>query len=292
VEFINKVLKVTSPHELGYEGIFEYLIQFHISFGLISLIAGTAILAMRKGSDNHKKIGRVFVAVMLGNFLLGVPLGSLGQLLVGEPASFMTVIGALFVGCATYSGYRLAKTGGDATAWYDKGMLGLQIFTASAYFYVAALMVAGTSLFGIMALNTQEAVQFMFSDNKFYLFEIDVALVATAGGTIFGIITSESFITPLFLSAIVFWLSIEDWKRIRGAKLERTQIIHQHLTRLLLVFGAAISAVLLNTGQVSLAVCWSLPSACALLLSLYFRRNGYRRAAKATSSASPSTVQA
>jgi hypothetical protein len=171
-------------------------------------------------------------------------------------------------------------------------MLGLQIFTASAYFYVGALMVVGTSLFGLTALNTQEAAQFMFSDNKFYFFEMDVALVSTAGGTIFGIITSENFVTPLFLSAIVFWFSIEDWKRIRGAKLERTQIIHQHLTRLLMVFGAAISAVLLNSAWVSLAVCWSLPSACALLLSLYYRRTGYRRATKATSSTSPSTVQA
>jgi uncharacterized membrane protein len=291
VEFIDKILKVTNPRELGYEGVFEYLIQFHISFGIIALITGTVILAMSKGTQNHKKVGRVFVAIMLGNFLLGVPLGSLGLLAVGRPAGFMTVIGALFVGCATYSGYRLAKAGVGATAWHDKAMLGLQIFTGSAYFYVAALMVVGTSLFGLTALNTQEAAQFMFSDNKFYLFETDVALVATAGGTIFGIIVSENFVTPLFLSAITFWFSIEDWQRIRGAKLARTQIIHQHLTRLLTVYSAAISAVLLNTGQVSLAVCWALPVACALFLSLYYRRSGYRRAAKAIASTSPSTAQ-
>lgn len=87
-------------------------------------------------------------------------------------------------------------------------------------------MVVSTSLFRLTALNTQEAAQFTFSDNKFYLFEVDVALVSTAGGTIFGNIVSENFVTPLFLSAIVFWFSIENWKRIRGAKLEHTQIIH------------------------------------------------------------------
>jgi hypothetical protein len=280
VEFIDKVLMLASPRELGYEGIFETLIQFHITFGLISLIAGTTILAMTKGDSNHKKIGRVFVIAMLGNFLLGVPLGSLGQLLVGEPANFMTVIGAMFVGTVTYSGYRLAKKGSEATAWQDKSMLGLQIITASAYFYVAALMVVGTSLFGLTALTLQEATQFAFTDNRFYFFEMDVALVSTTGGTIFAVIASENFLTPLFLSAITIWFSVEDWKRIRGeVNLARAQIIQQHLTRLLVIFGAAISAVLLNTSWVSYAVCWSLPPFLALCLAGYIRRTGHRRQA-------------
>lgn len=292
MELINKLLKVANPADLGYAGIFEYMIQFHISFGVIALITGTIILVMRKGTRNHKRIGRVFVAIMLGNFLLGVPLGSAGLLSVGRPAGFLTVIGALFVGCGTYSAYRLVTAGMNATAWYDKAMLGLQIFTASAYLYVAALMVIGTSLFGLTALNTQEAAQFVLSDNKFYLFEIDVALVSTVGGTIFGIIVSENFVTPLFLSAIVFWFSIEDWKRIAGGKLDHTQIIHQHLTRLLVVFSAAIAAALLNTGWLSLAVCWSFPVGCALLLSLYYRHIGYRRPTKATSSTSQVSIPA
>ena len=75
MEFIDKVLKIASPQELGYVGAFEFLIQFHILFGLTSLITGVAILALTKGSASLKRIGRVFVIVMLGNFLLGVPLG-------------------------------------------------------------------------------------------------------------------------------------------------------------------------------------------------------------------------
>ena len=145
---IEKLLQIGSPQNLGYEGIFKLLIQLHISFGLVSLVTGFTILALSKGTPNHKKVGRVFVGVMLGNFMLGVPLGSLGQLMVGEPASFMTVIGAIFVGAATFSGYRLAKVGAGARAWYDKAALGLQMFAAACYFYVAALMVAGRSLFG------------------------------------------------------------------------------------------------------------------------------------------------
>ena len=290
MEFIEKLLKFTNPQDLGYAGIFEYLIQFHITFGLISLITGTLILALRKGDANHKKVGRVFVIVMLGNFLLGVPLGSLGQLLVGEPASFMTVVGALFVGTATFSGYRLAKAGVGAHMWYDKGMLGLQIFTSLGYFYLAVLMVAGGSVLGLTALTESTAEQFVFADNSFLMFELGVALVSTTGGTVFAIIAAENFATPLFLSLVVGWFSYQDWMRIFGkSPIERQEIIQQHLARLLVMYGAAVGAVLLNTSWLSLAVCWTFPTAIALAASFYYRRVGYRRRTRTRTRTSTST---
>jgi hypothetical protein len=273
MEFIDKVLKLANPQELGYAGVFEFLIQFHILFGLVSLLTGTAILTLKKGNTTHKQIGRVFVIVMLGNFLLGVPLGSAGQLMVGEPANLMTVIGAIFVGAATFSGYRLAAAGVHATRWYDKGMLGLQIISALCYLYLATLMVIGTSLFGLTALTLSEAQQFSFSDNSFNIFQLNVALISTSSGNIFAIIASENFATPLFLGMIAVWFSYQDWIRVQGhTDIARSEIINQHLTRLLVVFGAAISAVLLNTSWVSYATCWSFPPLLALGLSYYFRQ--------------------
>jgi hypothetical protein len=271
MEFVDKVLKLTNPQELGYVGVFEFLIQFHILFGLISLATGVAILTLRKGDASHKRIGRVFVIVMLGNFLLGVPLGSVGQLIVGEPANLMTVIGALFVGAATFSGFRLAAAGVNARRWFDKGMLGIQIISAVCYFYLAALMVVGTSLLGLMALRLSDAQQFLFMDNRFNLFELDVALVSTSGGTVFAIIASENFTTPLFLGMIATWFSYQDWLRIQGnTTIVRSEIINQHLTRLLIVFSAAISGVLLNTSWLSYSMCWSVPPALALGLSVFY----------------------
>jgi hypothetical protein len=127
-------------------------------------------------------------------------------------------------------------------------------------------------------LTLPNAEQFVLLDNKFSFFEMDVALVSTSQGTIFGVIASENFVTPLFLSAITIWFSIEDWRRIRGTvKFTRPRLIQQHLTRLLVVFSAAISGVLLNTSWVSYAVCWSLPPAFALCLVAYFRHYGYQR---------------
>jgi len=288
VEFIEKLMLLPYPQELGYVGIFELLIQFHISFGLISLITGSAILALTKGSRNHKMIGRVFVVVMMGNFMLGVPLGSFGQLVVGEPASVMTVVGALFVGAVTFSGYRVAKAGANAGAWYDKAMLALQLLAALLYLYVALLMIFGTSLLGLTAL-TMEGQQFTLLDNKFYLFEDNVQLVSTTGGTVFAIIICENFLTPLFLSALAFWLSYQDWIRIMGTKkIPRTEIIQQHLTRLLLIFSVAITAVLLNANLISFWLDWSLPLVCALGLALYFKVYGYNR----RSSKAPNTVRA
>ena len=121
-------------------------------------------------------------------------------------------------------------------------------------------MVAGTSLFGLMALTLQDAQQFLFADNRFYLFEMDVALVSTSGGTIFAIIASENFATPLFLAMIAIWFSYQNWVRIRGnSVIARTEIINQHLTRLLTVFRAAKSGVLLNTSWLRFSTCWTFP---------------------------------
>ena len=277
MEFIEKLMKLPNPQALGYEGIFEFLIQIHITFGLIALITGSVILALRKGSQNHKKIGRVFVVVMLGNFLLGVPLGTLGQLLVGEPANVMTVIGAMLVGTVTFSGYRLAKAKANARAWYDKVMLGIQILTAGLYSYFAALTAIGTDLLGLTSLTLEEA-QFTLADNSFDIFGQSVQLISTTGGFVFAIMISENFVTPLFLSAVLFWFSYEDWGRIMSTgKYAPPAIIHQHLTRLIVAFSATVTAVLLNISWLSFWVDWSFPTVCGLALASYYRVYGYKR---------------
>jgi hypothetical protein len=219
---------------------------------------------------------------------VGVPLGSVGQLVVGEPANLTTVIGAIFIGATTFSGYRLASAGVNARKWYDKSMLLMQVISALGYLCLAVLMVAGTSFLGLMALTLQDARQFIFADNSFFLFEMNVALVSTSSGTVFAIIASENFATPLFLAMIAAWFSYQDWVRIRGnSVIARSEIINQHLTRLLIVFSAAISGVLLNTSWLSFSTCWSFPPLLALGLSLYFRQTSKERKPDVVLNSSP-----
>lgn len=277
MNFIDKLLLIGNPQELGYAGIFELLIQMHITFGVITLVTGTLILGLRKGTLNHKKIGKVFVIAMLGNFLLGVPLGTAGQLLVGEPADIMTAVGAMFVGTLAYSGYRWAQAGATPIVWYDKAMWGVQVLTAGLYFYVALLMVAGTSLLGLTAL-TMAGDQATIFDNSFDLLKEDAYLVGTTSGTVFAYIISETFVTPLFLSVLLIWFSYKDWERFQGTKkIARAERIQQHLTRLLVTYGATITAVMLNANWTSFWVDWTLPAVVALGVSAYYFIYGYQR---------------
>jgi uncharacterized membrane protein len=277
MKFIEKLAKLLNPEALGYAGVFEQFVQVHIIFGLISLISGIAILILNKGTLTHKRIGRIFVGVMLGSFLLGVPLGSLGQLTVGEPANFMTVIGAILVGGVTYSGFRLARAGVSATAWHDKAALGIIGLAGLGYFYVAALLVAGTNLFGLGAFSLT-GEPFTLLDNKFNIAGQGVVLVGTSIESIFAVIISENFVTPLFLGSVAAWFVYQDWHRIRGTKsYARPRIIEQHYTRLLVVFSAAISAVLLNIEWLSFWLCWGLPSACALIFVFFYGAPGRTR---------------
>lgn len=288
MQFIDKLAKFFEPEELGYQGIFEILIQFHIICGAISLLAGTAIIVLSKGNERHRKIGRVYIWVMMANFMVGVPLSSLAQLYVQEPLDWMTGVGSMLVGAFVWSGYRMIQRGNTEIKWHDKAALWLVIGTAGLYFMLAILMVAGTSVFGMMALHIQTAEQFLPSDNRMYIMELSPVLVATSGGTIFSIILAESFVTPLFFALVCSWVAIEDWRRIYGGKsLPRPKVIRQHFFRMLMAFNASLSAVLLNGGWVSFNTCWLAPGLAMLGLYFYFRFFGTRkraRKAKPTSS--------
>jgi uncharacterized membrane protein len=284
MELVKKILLLGDPQALGYQGVFELMIQFHVSFGLMSLIAGTVILALSKGTQTHRTIGRIFVVLMLCNFLLGVPLGTIGQLMAGRPANLMTAIGAMFVGTVVFSGYRLASAGVAARAWYDKAMLAFQVFVASLYLYLVVLMILGDSLFGFSVYADFEGKPFLFGDNRYPLFAMHPVAFGTAGGTMFAYVASESFIAPLFYVGLTAWLSRQDWSRVRGtANLTQGQVVGQHFTRMLLAFAGSVTAVLLNTGWLSFAMCWLLPLVSALALSAWFRRAGTRTTSPAHS---------
>jgi hypothetical protein len=200
-------------------GISQLLVQIHITCGVISLITGAVVLSLTKGTKNHKKIGKIFVYAMMVKFPLGMPLGTYGQLALDEPANLMTAIGAMLVGTVTFSGYRLVQANAGDGIWYDKAMLGLQIFTAFLYFYLAILTVLGSDFLGLVAL-TNDAEQFTLFDNSFAIFTLDYILVGTAGspanGTIFAVIASETFLCPLFLSGLLVWFSSKTGNALTG----------------------------------------------------------------------------
>lgn len=274
-EFLSKFYAIIDPEILAYVGIFKPMIQMHISFGAIALIAGTVILASIKGSIIHKKIGIVFVAVMIGNFLLGTMLGSVGQVARGAPPNILTFLGSFLIGTLTFSGYRLVNVKGEAArGWPDKTMLLLQIVVSAAYFYIALLMVIGTDLFGLMAVTPWNLDQFALSNNRFGLTEGRLSLIQTTNGMILAVIISENFLAALLSGSLLAWFAFEDWARIMGPKLpyDRIKSIKQHFARLITVFAGGVTAASLNLELVSFWVSWTVPYLLGFVLIYYFNR--------------------
>ena len=276
---IEKILNLPNPEELGagYAGIFSYLIQVHIVMGLISLLAGGIVLVMTKGTAIHKRIGLVAVTALMINFVLGVPLGTLARISSGAPANLLTAIGAVYVGVLTYSGFRLARKGAMARSWIDKAFWVVQVLTAIVYGYITVLMVTGTPLLGLIAV-TVEGKPLTLALNTYPAFEASAHVVATTGGKAFGIIASENFISPALYGLILAWFAIQDWGRISGRRTySREQIIHGHVSRVLLGFSGAVVAALLNLDWFSIWLNWTIPAVAALGLAAYFRVFGFRQ---------------
>ena len=121
---IEKILKLSNPEELGYAGIFGFLIQTHIVLGLLTLVTASIVLVMTKGTALHKRVGLVVVIALMANFLLGVPLGTFGRMANGLEANLLTSVGAVYVGVLAFSGFRLAQAGALARGWLDKTFWG------------------------------------------------------------------------------------------------------------------------------------------------------------------------
>jgi hypothetical protein len=274
-KFLSKFYAIIDPEMLDYVGIFKPMIQIHISFGATALIAGMVILASTKGSVIHKKIGIVFVAVMIGNFLLGTMLGSIGQVARGAPPNILTFLGSFLIGTLTFSGYRLVNVRGEAARGLpDKAMLLLQIVTSAVYFYVALLMVIGTDLFGLMAVTRWDLEQYVFSNNKYELMDSGFSLIQTTGGMILAVIISENFSAALVNGSFLAWFAFEDWHRIMGPKLpyDRIKSVKQHFARLITVFAGGVTAASLNLELVSFWVSWTFPYLFGFVLIYYFNR--------------------
>ena len=274
-KFLSKFYAIIDPEMLDYVGIFKPMIQIHISFGATALIAGMVILASTKGSVIHKKIGIVFVAVMIGNFLLGTMLGSIGQVARGTPPNILTFLGSFLIGTLTFSGYRLVNVRGEAARGLpDKAMLLLQIVTSAVYFYVALLMVIGTDLFGLMAVTRWDLEQYVFSNNKYELMDSGFSLIQTTGGMILAVIISENFLAALVNGSFLAWFAFEDWHRIMGPKLpyDRIKSVKQHFARLITVFAGGVTAASLNLELVSFWVSWTFPYLFGFVLIYYFNR--------------------
>ena len=274
-EFLRKFYAIVDPEMLDYVGVFKPMIQAHISFGAIALITGLMILVSAKGNALHKKIGLVFVAVMIGNFLLGTVLESIGQVAGGAPPNILTFLGSFLIGTLTFSGYRLVSLRGSvARGWADKAMLTLQILTCIAYFYVALLMVVGTDLFSLMAVTPWGQEQFTFADNSYSLTGGRFRLIQTAGGTVVAVIISENFISALLSGSFLAWFAFEDWTRIMGPEqpYDRVKSIKQHFARLITVFAGGVTAASLNMELVSYWVSWTFPYLFGFLLIWRFNR--------------------
>lgn len=274
-EFLTKFYAIVDPEMLDYVGVFKPMIQAHISFGAIALITGLVVLVSTKGNAAHKKVGLVFVAAMLGNFLLGTVLGSAGQVAGGAPPNILTFLGSFLIGTLTFSGYRLVSVrGSTARGWADKAMLTLQILTSIAYFYVALLMVVGTDLFGLMAVTPWGQEQFLFADNSYSLTGGRFRLIQTTGGTILAVIISENFISALLSGSFLAWFAFEDWVRIIGPEspYDRIKSVKQHFARLITVFAGGVTAASLNMELVSYWVSWTFPYLIGFLLIWRFNR--------------------
>ena len=95
---------------------------------------------------------------------------------------------------------------------------------------------------------------------------------------IIGVIASENFTAPLLYGLILAWFGIQDWGRISGKRTySRSEIIHQHYSRLLVAYSLAVVAVLLNTAWMSIWLEWTIPTIAALGLAAYFRVYGYKQ---------------
>jgi hypothetical protein len=274
-EFLRKFYAIVDPEMLDYVGIFKPMIQAHISFGAIALIAGLMILVSTKGNAIHKKVGIVFVAAMIGNFLLGTVLGSAGQVAGGAPPNILTFLGSFLIGTLTFSGYRLVSVRGEAARGKaDKAMLFLQIATSVVYFYIALLMLVGTDLFGLMAVTPWNLDQFALSNNRFGLTESRLSLIQTTDGMIVAAIISENFVSALLSGSFLIWFAMEDWARIMGPELpyDRMKSIKQHFARLITVFAGGVTAASLNLELVSYWVSWTFPYLFGFVLIYYFNR--------------------
>ena len=274
-EFLAKFYAIVDPGMLDYVGVFKPMIQAHISFGAIALITGLVVLISTKGSAVHKKIGLLFVAAMIGNFLLGTVLGSAGQVAGGAPPNILTFLGSFLIGTLTFSGYRLVSVrGSTARGWADKAMLAFQILTSIAYFYVALLMVVGTDLFGLMAVTPWGQEQFLFVDNSYSFTGGRFRLIQTTGGTILAVIISENFISALLSGSFLAWFAFEDWVRIIGPEspYDRIKSVKQHFARLITVFAGGVTAASLNMELVSYWVSWTFPYLIGFLLIWRFNR--------------------
>ena len=276
---IEKILKLSNPEELGYAGIFGFLIQTHIVLGLLTLVTASIVLVMTKGTALHKRVGLVVVIALMANFLLGVPLGTFGRMANGLEANLLTSVGAVYVGVLAFSGFRLAQAGALARGWLDKTFWGLQILTTVVYGYLALLMVMGTGFLGLKAV-TYENEQLTLGNNTFPVFEAGAHLVKTTDGQLVGMIASENFVSPLVYGLILGWFAIQDWGRISERRTySRTEIIHQHLSRVLVAFSGAVVAALLNVDWLSVWLNWTIPAIAALGLAAYFRVYGYKQPA-------------
>lgn len=89
---------------MSLEGIIEYLIWLHAGLGGVALLSGAAALLVKKGSNAHKKSGKVFYYAMLFSASLALII----SLLPNHESPFLFSIG-VFSLYFLLSGYRSLK---------------------------------------------------------------------------------------------------------------------------------------------------------------------------------------
>lgn len=187
--------------------LFKILLYIHISGGLISLIAGTAVVILKKADKTHAKLGRIFYYGLLVASLVSLPMAFL------HPNYFLFIVG-IFSSYMILSGRRYLKIKSISDIkWQDK-LLALTMFVFGSAFIVFGIYnLINNYTFGIVFLVFGfVSLRFVFQDyknfngeSKFKNFGLVTHIQRMTGGFIASV-TAFTVVNINFSPAFIIWL--------------------------------------------------------------------------------------
>ncbi|SFN96414.1 hypothetical protein SAMN04487989_107114 [Bizionia echini] len=215
------------------EDIIKIAIYIHAFFGGIGLITGIASIIVKKGSKNHKRMGKLFSIGMFTSSLISVPISWMPN----HENLFLFVIG-VFTMYLVLSGNRALTFKNKAQAnWIDKSISGIMLLFSifMMVFGIYLIFKSNTTsvlflFFGVFGLRLT-CIDFKFFKNPqnsknawliAHLIKMNGALIASITAFVIagvGISNLIAWLTPTLLGTIY----IVYWKRKTKAKMLNKQ---------------------------------------------------------------------